>query len=152
MAGLHLFISYSGLDDKYRKRLENHLSVMRRQGLVDIWTDHRIVPGTPFDPVIKAALESADVIILLVTSHFLASEYCWGVELAAAIKRHESGAYVVPVIWNDCDWKTAPFSHLNPLPDKGRRPVTRFHPQEVALSEIAAGIRSIVADVAQRQR
>jgi len=37
-----VFISYSHKDEKWKDRLESHLGVLAKQGLVEIWDDRRI--------------------------------------------------------------------------------------------------------------
>ena len=115
------FISYSHADEPLRKEFGKHLSLMSRQGLVDVWTDHKIPPGGEFDEHIRAKLEAAELIVLLVSPDFMHSDYCYGVELKRAMERHqERSAVVVPVILRPVDWWSAPFGGLKALPRDGR--------------------------------
>lgn len=94
-----VFISYSHRDEPQRAELDKHLSLLRRQGALDTWGDHRIPAGGELDASISEALESADVIMLLLSADFLASDYCFGVEMARAMERHDRGeAVVLPVM------------------------------------------------------
>lgn len=72
-----VFLSYSHADESLRDQLEKHLSALKRQGLIDSWHDRRIVAGKEFDKEISGNLEKAEVILLLVSSDFLASDYCY---------------------------------------------------------------------------
>ena len=54
--------------------LLNHLTWIERRG-VDIWTDRDIAPGALWHDSIQAALDRAQVAVLLVSPHFLASDY-----------------------------------------------------------------------------
>ena len=76
-----VFVSYSHADDELRSQLEEHLAQLHREGHVEAWTDRRIPPGDAWGTAIDEALETADVVLLLVSSAFLASEYCNDVEL-----------------------------------------------------------------------
>jgi hypothetical protein len=76
------FISYSHADDALRAEFNKHLSLLRRQGLIDLWSDQRIPAGGEFDKHISAELEAADVVILLISPNFMASDYCYGIEMA----------------------------------------------------------------------
>ena len=71
-----LFFSYSHKDEALRDQLETHLAMLRNQGLIESWHDRRIVAGSNLDDSIQASLETADVVLLLVSSDFLASAYC----------------------------------------------------------------------------
>ncbi len=42
---VEVFFSYSHQDEGLRNELVKHLSLTRRQGVIDIWSDHRIGPG-----------------------------------------------------------------------------------------------------------
>jgi anti-sigma regulatory factor (Ser/Thr protein kinase) len=98
--------------------------------------------------VIDEQLESAQVILLLVSAEFLASEYISDVELARALERHNAGeALVIPVILRPVDWKTAPFAQLQALP-KDARPVTKWRNRDEAFANIAEGIRKAVSGFA----
>src|SRR5512147_326229 len=102
---ISLFYSYSHKDEALRDELETHLSLLRRQGFLSGWHDRRIAAGTEWAGQIDHHLEAADVILLLVSSDFLASDYCWDVETRRAMDRHEAGtARVIPVILRPCDW------------------------------------------------
>jgi hypothetical protein len=70
-----LFFSYSHRDEAFRDELEIHLSALKRQGVIETWHDRRIGAGKEFDPAISEHLESADIILLLVSPYFIASDY-----------------------------------------------------------------------------
>jgi hypothetical protein len=62
-------------------------------------------------------LESAQIILLLISADFLASDYCYGRELERALEHHESQtASVIPVILRSCDWQNTHFGKLQALP------------------------------------
>ena len=141
-----LFVSYSHCDEKLREKLDKHLSSLRRQGLVALWNDRRIGAGESFDREISLRLATADIVLLLVSADFLASEYCWGTEMSEALARHERGeTIVIPVILRPCDWKNTPLGHLVALPTDGR-PVasSSWANADSALQNIVEGIRKIV--------
>src|SRR5271157_4610770 len=89
---IRLFYSYSHQDEELRKELENHLSLLRREGLISAWHDRMIGAGDEWKGAIDKNLEGAHVILLLVSSSFLASAYCWDIETKRAIERHDRGA------------------------------------------------------------
>src|SRR5437773_11960637 len=94
-----LFFSYSHADEALRDHLEKHLSALKHQGIIETWHDRRIRVGQTFSLEIDSHLESADVILLLVSPDFLASDYCYHREMLRAMERHQNGAVVViPVI------------------------------------------------------
>lgn len=146
-----LFFSYSHRDEALRDELEVHLSQLNNEGTIETWHDRRIPAGDEFDDTISEHLERADVILLLVSPYFLASRYCYQVEMMRALERHEAGeARVIPVILHPCDWKTAPFAKLLAATRDGM-PVSKYPNQQDAFLEIAQAIRAVV-DRPQAQR
>ena len=132
---MEVFFSYSHQDEGLRNELEKHLSVLRRQGVIDIWTDHRIGPGEEIGGEIDRHLESADIILLLVSPDFLNSDYCYDIEMKRAMERHERGeARVIPIILRPCDWQSAPFGGLKALPADGN-PVSKHQSLDDAFVE-----------------
>ena len=139
---ISLFYSYSHKDEDLRDRLETHLSLLQTQGVIRGWHDRRIEPGTEWDGAISQNLEDAGIILLLVSADFLASRYCYGVEVARAIARHETGtARVIPVIVRPVHgWESALFGKLQALP-KGGKPVTTWKSRDKAFADVARGVR-----------
>ena len=142
-----LFFSYSHVDEALRDRLEVHLSLLKHQGLIETWHDRRITAGSELDVAINENLESADVILLLVSADFIASKYCFSLEMKRALERHEEGAArVIPVILSSCDWHTAPFKKLLAAPKDGKA-VTSWANQEEAWTDVARQVRSAVDEL-----
>jgi hypothetical protein len=145
------FASYCHADERYRKRLDNHLVLLKREGLIAAWSDHKVTAGKDLDVAISERLERAGIVILLVSPEFLASDYCYNIELKRAIERHEAGtARVIPIIIRPCDWHSAPFGRLKALPKDGK-PITKWRSQDDALLDIARGIREVVNELGARQ-
>ena len=116
-----LFLSYSHADEEYCDMLQKHLSALQHQGLIEPWHDRRIRAGDEFENVIDKQLNEADIILLLVSSDFIASRYCYEIEMKRALKRHHAGeARVVPVILRPCDWSDTPFGKLLAAPKNGK--------------------------------
>lgn len=140
------FISYSHADDALRAEFNKHLSLLRRQGLLELWSDHRIPAGGEFDKHISAELEAADIIILLISPDFMASDYCYGIEMKRAMERHQAGsAVVIPVILRPVDWHSAPFGALKALPRDGK-PVVKWPTLDDAFLDVVQALRSLLPD------
>ena len=149
-APIELFISYSHKDEALRERLGTHLSLLKRQRVIDEWHDRRIGAGQEWAGAIDEHLSSAAVILLLVSSDFLASDYCYDLEMTRALERDDAGdARVIPVILRSVDWHGAPFAKLQALP-KGGRPVTSWSNQDEAFTDVARGIRAAVEALRKR--
>ena len=136
-----IFMSYTHTDETLRNELEKHLSGLRRQEVISIWHDRRIGPGEDIHGQISAHLDSAEIILLLVSADFLASDYCYDTEMARAMARHVEGvARVIPVILRPCDWHGAPFGRLKAVPTDGK-PVTKHATLDDGFLEVAQAVR-----------
>ena len=71
-----VFFSYSHQDESLRNKLAIYLSSLKRQKLIDSWHDRRLEGGQEWDKTIKAELDGADIILLLVSADFIHSDYC----------------------------------------------------------------------------
>jgi hypothetical protein len=145
---IEVFCCYSRDDEVYLRKLEIHLSLLQRQGLISFWYDRLIIPGDNWVNAIDTHLETASLILLLVSANFLASDYCYSVEMTRALERQDKGdARVVPILVSPVDWSEAPFAHLQALPTDAK-PITTWRPQNRALADIATGIRRVIKDLA----
>src|SRR5712692_6640492 len=112
-----LFLSYAHEDEPFCQELKKHLRLLERQSLISAWYDRQIIAGTNWAEEIDKQLERASIILLLISADFLASDYCYSQEMTRALQRHAAGeARVIPLLVRPCDWKGAPFAHLQGLP------------------------------------
>ncbi|MDQ0565557.1 TIR domain-containing protein [Erythrobacter citreus] len=146
-----IFFSYSHADEALRDQLETQLALMKRQGLIETWHDRRIPAGNNFEHEISSNLESAEIVLLLVSPDFLASDYCYDIEMGRALERHKTGeAKVIPVILRACDWHGSPFGKLNAVPRDGR-PITQWPDRDQAFLEVVKAIRNGLPNSAAKQ-
>ncbi|WP_404789018.1 TIR domain-containing protein [Altericista sp. CCNU0014] len=148
---MKLFFSYAHKDETLRDELAKHLSLLKRQNIITDWHDRNITAGTDWAQAIDNNLNTANIILLLISSDFLASDYCYDKEMTRALELHNQGiACVMPIILRPCDWHSAPFGKLQALP-KDAKPVTTWDNPDEAFTHIAQGIRKAVAELQQRK-
>lgn len=139
-----IFISYSHADEGLRNELEVHLAMLKRQGLVDVWHDRRLLAGDRFDWTISKELDRADIILLLVSPNFLASDYCYKIEKARALERHQEGtARLISVILRPCDWSHTDLASYLVTPIDGR-PITQWPDRDEAFLNVTTSIRQAI--------
>jgi hypothetical protein len=140
---LKLFYSYSHKDEALRDQLETYLTPLKRQKVIDTWHDRKIGTGTEWKETIDENLETADIILLLVSADFLASDYCFDVEIKRAMEKHnEKSAVVIPVSLRPCDTNDIDFMKLQGLP-RNFEPIIKWTHQDEAFTDIAKGIRAV---------
>lgn len=141
---VNIFCSYSHRDEDLVRELQVRLKGLERQGLVETWHDRKIGAGADWKGEIDASLNEANIVLLLISPDYLASEYCWDVEMKKALERHKQGlSLVIPVMLRSCDWADAPFSELNVLPQDGK-PVAVWLNRDEAWSDVVQKINKIV--------
>lgn len=144
---IEIFYSYSHRDEDLRNELDKHLSMLKRSGVIAGWHDRKIVPGAEWSGEIDKHLEASNVILMLVSSDFLASEYCYEIEMTRAMERHAQGAArVIPIILRMCDWQGAAFGKLQALPKDGK-PITSWGNMDEAFMDVVAGIKRTIAEI-----
>jgi TIR domain/HEAT repeats/NACHT domain len=112
-----IFVSYSHADTKWLKELDRHLRGLERHANVGRFDDRQLLGGDEWNAEVKAALDGADIILLLITANFIASEYIHRVELPAALrKRMNEGCVVIPVLLETCYRKLLQIDDINYLP------------------------------------
>jgi GUN4-like/TIR domain len=146
-----VFFSYAHKDESLRDDLSEHLSLLKRDRVIQDWHDRQIPAGADWASEIDRNLNTADIILLLISASFLSSDYCWGNELKRAMERHEAReACVIPVILRPCDWQSSPFAKLQAFP-KDAIPVTRWEDQDEAFLNVVQGVRLAAVQIAQRK-
>ena len=149
---VRVFISYAHTDEFYRKELEKHLSVLKRNGYIDTWTDREIMPGEHWGTKISNELEEAKIILLLISADFLASNYCYDIEMNRALERHNSQeAIVIPIIIRFCDWTNTPFAAIQGLPVNAK-PVKDWSDQDQAFLNIVESIKVLLNSLQKGQQ
>jgi TIR domain len=140
---IRAFISYSHVDESYRNELQKHLVTLQHQGLVETWHDRCIVAGEEWAGCIDDELRRADIILLLISSDFIASRYCYELEMKEALARHErKEAVVIPIILRSCHWTGLPFGKLQAA-TKDAKPIEKYPSRDDAFLEITQNIETI---------
>lgn len=102
------FLSYAHADQAAFTALAPHLKALKRAFGLHVWTDHEILAGTRWEDRIAEAIAAADVMVLLISPGFIASDYVWEMELPAIRRRRDQGgALVLPVVVTRCMWELA---------------------------------------------
>src|SRR5438552_6013848 len=142
-----VFCCYAREDKNFLQALKTHLKPLEREELITMKADIDISPGTEWETTLTHYLDTADIILLLISSDFIASDYCFNQEMTRAIERHEQGtARVVPVIIRPATWHKMPFGKLHALP-KDSIPISIAQNTDTAFMSVTKGIRTIVQEL-----
>jgi TIR domain len=146
-----IFFCYAREDEAFLINLKSQLISLQREGLVDeLWHDRDISAGSEWECEIDEHLNTAHIILLLVSPDFMTSEYCYSKEMKRAMERHHRReARVIPIILRPVDWKGTPFRKLQALP-KDAKPIKSWDYQEEAFFNVAKGVRKVVEELSTK--
>ncbi|MEH2069827.1 MAG: TIR domain-containing protein [Nostoc sp.] len=150
---LKVFFCYSREDEPLQDELVRHLAHLINLRSITIWYDRLIEPGSNWQNEIEDRLRTADIVLLLVSADFLASNYCYNIEMSIALDRHNRGEVcVIPVILRHCDWKYQPLSNLQALPKNGKPVICKDCLKDDSLTDVAKGIRRVVEGLRNKRK
>jgi hypothetical protein len=145
---IKIFVSYAPEDEKLRAELVKQLSVLTRQDMASVWYNRKIAPGLNESEEIQKNLNTAQIILLLLSPDFIASDYYYSVEMTQAIERHKrEEAYVIPVLLRPiAAWQDLPMLKQLSLLPTDAVPITRKPDQDEAMVEVVVGITKIAKE------
>src|SRR6266568_1878219 len=142
---IKIFYCYARKDKTLRDELEKHLGALKRSGQITTWFDREILPGKEWAQEIDTRLNTADLVLLLVSPDFIHSDYCYSKEMLRALERREAGeTHVIPIILRPVDCEGTPICKLQMLPTDGK-PVTKWKTRDDAFRDISGEIRKVIA-------
>lgn len=142
-----IFFSYAHKDREYLEEFKEYIKIFERNGLVERWDDNELIVGEKWDNTIKEKIYSADIIIFLLSSTSLASDYIYNNELKVAFELNDMDeAYVVPIIIKDCLWDMTEFSEFQILPIDGKA-VNSWDKKEEAWTSVARGLKKAIDNI-----
>ena len=146
-SNLEVFISYSHCDVDWLKSLKVVLKPLERESQLISWCDRQIEAGEDIDKKALDHLDTAKIILLLVSPDFLASDYCYSIEMKGAMEKHAKGAArVIPVILRHCDWKGTDVGRLKAVPKDGK-PVSTWADRDEAFMDIINELRRSLSSI-----
>ena len=143
--GLNLFISYAQEDKALLEELKKHLAILRRQGLITHWEDQALYAGADRKGEVWSHLDTADIILLLISPDYMASDDLYRGQLERALVRHRTDkARVVPIILRKTEgWEETDIGKLLALPREGK-PLTAWKDRDAAFASVVKDIRGLV--------
>ncbi len=148
---VRIFLVFDRKDRRFRDDMITQLAVLRRNGKIDDWHEYEVYPGSDWQSVDNERLNQANIILLFVTPDFIASDYCYDVQMQQALARHNAGeAHVIPILFLPTLWRDLPFAHLQGLPlteQKEIKAVSEWRSKYTAYVEIIKGIQRVIEKI-----
>lgn len=147
-----VFISYAHKDEQFKDSLIEHMSSLVRAGIVSEWNDRKIIPSQDWSNEISENLASSEIILFLLSSSFMNSEYCMGVELKRALSMHKEGsARLIPIVIRAVDWSDSELSKIQGLP-KDAVPIASWKNEDEAWVNVIRGIKKYIQEFKPRSQ
>ena len=141
-----VFISYSHKDEAFKDDLIEHMAGLKRAGAISEWNDRKITPGQDWSSEISDNLTSAQLILFLISSSFMSSDYCINVEAKRALELHNAGkARLIPIVIRPVDWGGSDLAALQGLP-KDAEPISSWIDADAAWLNVIKGIKLCLAE------
>jgi TIR domain-containing protein len=135
-----ILLCYADEDERMVRQLKKQLSLLERNGRIAVWDYGHISPGTEWKQEMNRHLDEAEMILLLISDSFLATDYCYQVQMQRAMKRHErKEVHVIPVILRPVHWSEPPLDKLKPLPDYAK-PISKWTPRDEGWKNVVDGL------------
>lgn len=148
-APVKVFVSYSHKDAEYKDELVTALAYLSRMEEIELWQDGRIEAGMEWRKEIFEKLAEAEIVICLVSSNFIDSDFCYSIELKEALEGHEAGSkIVVPIQIKTCAWQKLPFGKIQGMPPE---PISSYSPRDDGWGEVFAGMEGAVKRVREKR-
>jgi formylglycine-generating enzyme required for sulfatase activity len=151
---IKVFLSYSHQDDELKKEFCQHLAILYHNQVIASWDDRNIDAGSEWANAIDQNLEQAEIILLLISSAFIASRYCYSIEMEQALKLHKTGAAtVIPVIIRESSWTDSPLGQLQAVP-RDNRAVAKWgdkYARDSAWTEVTEEIGKVALQIKHKR-
>src|SRR4051794_40757892 len=109
---IEVFCSYAHEDEAWLHKIIHHLRLVEHESFLLIWHDRLLKGGMDWAQEIDERLNRSSLILLFISPDFVASDYCYGIEMRRALERHEAHeARVIPILVRPVgNWQIAPFA------------------------------------------
>jgi len=139
-----LFISYSHKDENLCSELRTHLKILGNSERIQTSLITGMESGVAWSTRVEDEIEKADIILLLITPDFLASEQIHQMEIKRAIERHERGeTLLIPIVARASDWRSTEIARFQALPINDV-PVSSWRDRDAAWSSVIEGVRAAI--------
>ena len=138
-----LFYSYCHADETALGRIQKGLRILIENERVEEWWDRKLRGSDNLSGEIGTALENADVIMMLLSDAYLASESCRK-EMDYAIKENgKRNKIAVPVVIRECGWEEVEeLRNIVALP-RDAKPLVRWPSVDSGIADIRKSMKSV---------
>ncbi|MGB0840443.1 MAG: toll/interleukin-1 receptor domain-containing protein, partial [Chitinophagales bacterium] len=141
-----IFVCYHSEDEVYKEALNKHLTPLVRLQKVTLWDKSYINAGEQYEDKIFQELEKANLVLCLISSDFIADDFCYSSQLKRILTAHKKGVQkIIPIKIRNARWQKLPLAQLKAFPDKkwvGTNPKN-----DDAWVEVVEGVERLIEEV-----
>ena len=142
---IKVFLSYSEKDERYKNDLLDHLSALRRKGIIESWDKRKIEAGAEWEEELLKHFNEADIVLCLISSNFISSDHCYDIEMQEALTRQKAGkTRIIPLLLRECDWENTPFRELQIVPRDGQAILSRPSKKDLIFAKVVKDIAGVI--------
>lgn len=135
---------FASADRTFCKTLDRQLAPLKQNNRIETWSEWEILAGAERGRESEYHLSTDRLLILLISSDFLASDYCMS-QMEVALQRHKRrDATVIPILVSYCMWQETPLKMLQMLPREQKPRDDDFSLSEKFWQEIVTEIKRVV--------
>lgn len=150
---LNVFMMYASEDEAVKATLDTQLNPLKKTEFIETWDESQMLAGAEKDAEIASRLETADIILLLVTPHFFGSDDIFDRQLGAALKRHAAKqAVVIPLLMRSCSWEGTPLDQLTTILPRNRMALDKQDNPDTSLSDTVEQLRGWCKKIFDRKK
>lgn len=141
---MNIVTLYENSDLAMRKSLDRYLSQLSKHGAVRVWNDEMVLPGEQPDMILQEQLKNADLVLLLVSQDFWASETCYQqAQAALEMSQKNPKKKIVPVLLRPNSIEDTAFKELPQLPAQDVC-ITQYKDPEQGYWDTYQGLKKII--------
>lgn len=146
---IKIFLAYADEDAALRDTLEDHFVTLKNEGRITVWCKRNILPGSNWVEEVEQNLKTAQLILLLLSANFLASEdfHLFEKQVIALYKARK--AHVIPLLLRPVDYRDTALNQLQILP-RNQKPIVKWGDRDEAFQAVAAEIRQVIQTLEQQ--
>jgi len=139
-----IFIGYAEEDQVWADKFYSHLLSLSKNGYVTIWYEKLMLAGNDRMDVIKNYLSTSDILLLIVSADFFASNDCDKL-IEMSIKRHEmDNIQIVPIVVRRCHWELTALKQFTALPQNQKAISSEWNSSDEAIYQVIEELQMLI--------
>lgn len=143
MKKINIFISSVGADEAFRQEIKKRITILGRNIDLEVLYESEIKAGDDWRKEIKECFSQSEIVLLLISPDYVASEFHYTEILEKTIQKVKSGgSRVVPVHVRSVSWNELPIEELLPVPKE--KNLSAWEDRDAAFLHVKEEIKNVI--------